>query len=278
MSEKLIQNLTDLGFSRLEAEIYAELARCGRLSGYSVAKNLNKTRPSVYNALDNLLEKGFVLSEPTKAGGCEYSAAEPELLLNDISRRVTDAAQQAKKAFKELKGRDAAPRFENIEGKSALVATANRIIGGAKKEIVMNSSMPLDGLRDSLLDAARRKVRIILFTWRNLDTLGIPLELYSGFRGTDFCAEERLFLVADLRRCVIGSNDTSAFIPHRKIVKKLPAGERDFLGMTSTNRLIVNMVTEHVHFDIYLNRLRKKYKKSLFTDDIVLNSLMEKGI
>ncbi len=207
----------------------------------------------------------------------EYVAVKPELLLSDISRTVTGAAAEAKKFFRELESKQHSPHFENIEGKSNLLATANRIIMSARKEIVITSSMSLEPLYASLKEAARRKVRIILFSWQNLDTLGLPIEFYSNFEGTDFCSEERLFLVADLRRCVIGSNDTSAFIPHKKITKKLPTGEKDFLGMTSTNRLVVNMVTEHIHFDIYLHKLKRK-GRLIFTDDILLHSLMEQGI
>lgn len=276
MNEEIVLNLQRLGFSKLEAEVYISLAQGKKMSGYAIAKTLNKTRPAVYNALDNLLEKGFVNFVRGK-NGMEYVAVKPELLLSDISRTVTGAAAEAKKFFRELESKQHSPYFENIEGKSNLLATANRIIMSARKEIVITSSMSLEPLYASLKEAARRKVRIILFSWQNLDTLGLPIEFYSNFEGTDFCSEERLFLVADLRRCVIGSNDTSAFIPHKKITKKLPTGEKDFLGMTSTNRLVVNMVTEHIHFDIYLHKLKRK-GRLIFTDDILLHSLMEQGI
>lgn len=275
MSEELILNLQNLGFSKMEAEVYVSLVQGKSMSGYAIAKALNKTRPAVYNALDNLLEKGFVNFVREK--NCtEYVAVEPELLLSDISRKVSGAAAEAKKFFKELEAKKTAPRFENIEGKSNLLATANRIIMSARKEIIVTSSMSLEPFYDSLKDAVRRKVRVILFSWQNLDTFDLPIEFYSNFEGTDFCSEERLFLVADLKRCVIGSNDISAFIPHKKITKKLPAGEKDFLGMTSTNRLLVNMITEHIHFDIYLHKLKRK-RRLLFTDDIRLHSLMEQG-
>lgn len=276
MNEELVLNLQSLGFSKLEAEVYVSLVQGKSMSGYAIAKVLNKTRPAVYNALDNLLEKGFV-NFVRRKNGTEYVAVEPELLLSDISRKVTGAAGNARKIFKELESKKIAPRFENIEGKSNLLATANRIIMSARKEILMNSSMPLEPLYASLKEAARQKVRIILFSWQKIDTLDLPIEFYSNFDGTNYCSEERLFLVADLKRCVIGSNDTSAFIPHKKTSKKLPAGEKDFLGMTSTNRLLVNMVTEHIHFDIYLHKLKRK-RRLVFTDDIQLHSLMERGI
>ncbi|MDE5580532.1 MAG: hypothetical protein K2I95_03830, partial [Treponemataceae bacterium] len=120
MNEELVLNLQSLGFSKLEAEVYVSLVQGKSMSGYAIAKVLNKTRPAVYNALDNLLEKGFV-NFVRRKNGTEYVAVEPELLLSDISRKVTGAAGNARKIFKELESKKIAPRFENIEGKSNLL-------------------------------------------------------------------------------------------------------------------------------------------------------------
>lgn len=48
--------------------------------------------------------------------------------------------------------------------------------------------------------------------------------------------------------------------------------------MTSDNRLIVNLVSEHIHFDIYLQKLRKKFNRDIISKDICIGTLMEKGI
>jgi hypothetical protein len=77
--------------------------------------------------------------------------------------------------------------------------------------------------------------------------------------------------------CIIGSNDRAAFFPYGKKVDLLPDGEDDFLGMTSDNRLMINLVTEHIHFDIYLQRLKKVHGKDLIDSSIQIGTLMEKG-
>ena len=135
--EDLISNLEQLGFSKIEAQVYSCLVQHDIMSGYSIAKNLNKTRPSVYNALDNLLEKGFVNIVHGETVS-EYVAVDPELLLNDISIRVSVAAKKAREKLVQLKAKSKIPRFENIEGKSNLVSAVNRLIANSKKEIVMN--------------------------------------------------------------------------------------------------------------------------------------------
>jgi hypothetical protein len=47
--------------------------------------------------------------------------------------------------------------------------------------------------------------------------------------------------------------------------------------MTSDNRLMINLVTEHIHFDIYLQRLKKVHGKDLIDSSIQIGTLMEKG-
>lgn len=276
MTETLAQYLSDLGFSHIEALVYQVLVTDGQLSGYQIAKKLNRTRPSIYGALDNLVAKHFINLVPGKTA--RYSAVDPESLIDEISNRVKNSANSAKLALKELSIFTDRNRFENIEGKSNLISTALRIIRNAKKEILINSSMDLKPFEKELKLAAKRKVRIILFSWENIDTYDIPLEFYCGYEEGGACIEERFFLVADLQNCIAGSNDKSTFFPHMKAGKKLPAGERDFFAMSTSNRLFVNMVTEHIHFDIYLHRLKKKSNQEVITRDIQIGTLMEKGL
>ena len=127
--------------------------------------------------------------------------------------------------------------------------------------------------------ASNRGVRIILFSWQNINTYDIPLEFYCGYTGENVCSDKRIFMVVDARNCVIGSNDRTGYTPHKTISEEsiLPDSEKDFLGMTSTNQLVVNIVMEHIHFDIYLQRLKTKYGQSLIDTDIQIGTIMEQG-
>ncbi|MGN0729141.1 TrmB family transcriptional regulator [Treponema sp.] len=279
MTDNIIETLGALGFSKMETLVYCALVPEEKMGGYQLAKKLNAPRPSVYSALENLLSKEYIKSIPGEIA--EYQAVPPDILIDGILKKQSSNAAKAKEMLKTL----AAPisiqeRFVNIEGKTKLISIVNNLISEAKKEIVFNCSMPLDFFKDELLSAAKRKVRIVLFSWQNLDTLSIPLEFFCGYDGTDCCPEQRILLVSDMAHCVVGSNDRAIFFPHRPHhkIKKLPDGENDFLGMTSDNRLIVNLVSEHIHFDIYLQRLRKKFKRDIITKDIRIGTLMEKGI
>ena len=60
--ELLIETLVNCGLKRIEAEVYAFLAKKGSCKGKYIANALNLTKQQVYPALKKLTEKGIVKS------------------------------------------------------------------------------------------------------------------------------------------------------------------------------------------------------------------------
>jgi predicted transcriptional regulator len=84
--------LKGLGFTTLEAEVYAGLAMSGRpMSGYELAKELGASRSNVYAALHRLERAGAVLQQPHHTGNrywaVEFSAV-AERALGDLRARI----------------------------------------------------------------------------------------------------------------------------------------------------------------------------------------------
>ena len=65
MNERMLNLLTDIGFSNLEATIYITLLKEPGVTGYRVAKILGKPVPNTYKALDSLKKKGAVIADET---------------------------------------------------------------------------------------------------------------------------------------------------------------------------------------------------------------------
>ena len=76
---KLQETLERLNFSRLEAQIYMALIGSEPMSAYQLAKKIAIARPSIYNALEHMLDKGMVELVPDQTA--LYTAQEPEVLL-----------------------------------------------------------------------------------------------------------------------------------------------------------------------------------------------------
>ena len=73
---KLQETLEHLNFSRLEAQIYMALIGSEPMSAYQLAKKIAIARPSIYNALEHMLDKGMVELVPDQTA--LYAAQEPE--------------------------------------------------------------------------------------------------------------------------------------------------------------------------------------------------------
>ena len=82
MQEQLLNYLCNLGFSRIEAQVYCTLVPEEKMGGYQIAKKLNLQRPSVYNALNSLESRGFITVIPGET--TEYSAVEPDVLMDEL--------------------------------------------------------------------------------------------------------------------------------------------------------------------------------------------------
>ena len=84
---KLQETLEHLNFSRLEAQIYMALIGSEPMSAYQLAKKIAIARPSIYNALEHMLDKGMVELVPDQTA--LYTAQEPEVLLGRMQAEMT---------------------------------------------------------------------------------------------------------------------------------------------------------------------------------------------
>lgn len=275
--------LVRLGFSQTEAKVYCAMVSEEKMNGYQIAKLLGTSRSSVYAALENLLDKGAIVSIQGQTS--EYAVVDPGQLIDKITSKYKKSAETAKNLLEQLSlRRRASNYFCNIQGWQNLLDEIKSMVDSAEKEILMNSSIDLKPLVENLDKAKKRGVRIIVFSWLNLELYNLDIELYCNDVSLLKSPQKRFIMVADNNSCILCSNDRNEFIPYKEIVKNdgslcsmLSAEDKDFLGVRTDNRLLVNLMAEHIHFDIYLNKLRIKYGGEIITPDIHINSIMENG-
>lgn len=279
MDSVTVESLVQLGFSPTEAKVYFTMVSEEKMNGYQIAKALRISRSSVYAALENLLEKGAIFSVPGQTS--EYSVVEPDRLIDRITENYKKNGEIAKNLLKQISLKKRASNyFCNIQGQQKLIDEINLMIECANREIIIDSAMDLKPFVENLKSAKERGVRIILFSWVNLELYNLDIEFYCNDISHEKGVELRFLMVCDNISCIICSNDRNEFIPYSKYfteVKELPAEDSDFIGLKSDNRLFVSLIQEHIHFDIYLNKLRIKNGGEIITKDILCNTLMETG-
>ncbi|MCX8130243.1 MAG: HTH domain-containing protein [Clostridia bacterium] len=256
--EDLIEELMGLNFSRTEAAVYITLVSQGRANGYKIAKILNLSRSTVYAALDNLNQRGCIYLVPGESS--EYEPKDPETLIEQLKRDFVKTADKVREKIKSMDKKPVENRFLNIEGYDKIITKTKELIEDAEAEIYINTEFDLELFKKEILDADARGVRTIVFSFTELDTKGLPVEVYSHGNSYEKCGDERLMLVVDNKKSLISSNEQRS----------------DYIGIFTENRLLTRIVSEHIHHDVYMLRLKNRGKGEIVDKDILLNTIVER--
>jgi sugar-specific transcriptional regulator TrmB len=264
MDERLIHQLETLNFNPIEAKVYIELLKHKALNGSQIAKKINASRSSVYSALNQLYHRGVVFLIPGDTN--MYKAENPEILIDKMKALFEDTTQSLKKGLLQLEQGENEKKYYNLSGTQNFINKVKTLLLQADKEVYMNSSIDLQLFKNEFEALAQRGVRIIVFTFDKMDTDELPIELYThpiaNYNETQITKEElRLMLVIDLNTTLICS----------ALDKNV-----EMTGTFTDNPLLVHIVSEHIHHDIYLSRLKESLKKELIDESVTLDSLLER--
>lgn len=237
MSE-LVTKLMDFGFTKTDALVYINLLKNGRASGYKIAKDISLSRSSVYSSIDNLYKSGYIFMSDGDTK--EYEAKSPELIFNQIEQKTVENIQVLKKELSKMMLPEEKEFIYNVPGHSNLFQKVKEMISQAQVEIYLNTDFDLKLLEKELIEAVERGVRIIAFSFNRIAVPHPKIEIYSRWEKeeTDY-PSRRFMMVKDMKTAIV--------FDHRD----------ESVGLYSNNRLLVKMVAEHIHSDIYLTEYEK---------------------
>ncbi|HEX3075490.1 MAG TPA: helix-turn-helix domain-containing protein [Lachnospiraceae bacterium] len=257
--DDLIDYLCNLYFTRLEAKIYVTLLEGGELTGYQIAKKIHISRSSVYAVLDSMHERGIILllsGDPQV-----YKAEKPDTLIPKLKRDFIENADLAQKRLENIQQDTGQEQFFNLKGIDNIIAKARELLMSSKKEVYMNTDFDLHLFEEEFKLLKKRGVRVVVFSFANLDCKGLDIEFYSHYRGECITGNPtRMMLVTDLNVTLVAD-----------AYKDRP----EFLGTVTQNSLMVSIIAEHIHNDIYLLRLRDN-KHLVFDETITMGTMLEK--
>ncbi|ALM72487.1 TrmB family transcriptional regulator [Vibrio vulnificus] len=235
---ELVTKLMDFGFTKTDALVYINLLKNGRASGYKIAKEIGLSRSSVYSSIDNLYKNGciFMSDGETK----EYEAKSPDLIFNQIEKKTIENIQILKKELSRMMLQEEKEFIYNVTGFENLLQKAREMLNLAQVEIYLNTDFHLELLSEEISQAIERGVRVIVFSFNRLAIPHPKVELYSRSEQSEKrYPSHRFMLVVDMKQAMMFS--------HRQETQ----------GLYSNNRLIVKMMAEHIHSDIYLTEYEK---------------------
>ena len=152
--------------------------------------------------------------------------------------------------------------FEHIHGFNDVVAAAKSILKSAKMDVYINADFPITQLREELEFLVDNNINVCIFSFYNLGKIPAGINVYSHnhkMKINHVCT--RLMIAVDEQEILIADSYGE---------------DARWRGTRTNNPLMVDVVCEHIHNDIYLMQIRQKYGREIY-DNVKTHDNFEKG-
>ncbi|MGL5175318.1 MAG: TrmB family transcriptional regulator [Cetobacterium sp.] len=242
-NEKILENLEKVGFGRKEAEVFLELIKNPGTNGSQIAKTLGYPRTTVYQNLDILQKKGYINSYLDKEITF-YKTMDLNEIFENYKKNVESATKFLKDELNKVGVSGKQKQFYNLNSFDDIKDRFKTILKRAEKVVYINTNLDLFEFEKDFKKLKEKGVRIILFSFNKTDYANLGIEAYirESFNLNVTDSEKRIMVAIDSTAAIIGSNY-----------------EGEFCGTYSENKLLVNIVTEHIKNDIHLMKLENQF-------------------
>jgi predicted DNA-binding transcriptional regulator len=257
--EDIIKLLKNIHFSEQEAKIYLQCLKTPGVTVFQVSKVLHISRTSVYATMEKMSQKGILLVEH---GAKElYYSEKPDILLSKLNQTYDKQINQLKNVLKDVHTEIEQEPYLNIHGFKQIIGKARTMIYGSKSEIYINTDLDLNVLGDALRFLEPKGVDIYAFSFQEQNYKHIGMKLYSHH--LDRFEPSRLMLVIDNHEVLVANKHEKTNTWHATYTR---------------NPLMVSIISEHIHHDIYLLLVEQKYNKDFLKiyPNIEIGSKLEK--
>jgi HTH-type transcriptional regulator, sugar sensing transcriptional regulator len=165
--------LQALGFTEIEARVYACLVQESPATGYRVSHLIGRPTPNTYKALASLAQKGAVILDDGDRRQCR--AVPPEQLLVALERRFREDAERARAALASLRPAGGDDRVYQVRNVEQVLERARSMLAGTRTLALLDVfPAPLGRLHEALEGAARR-VRVVAKVYAEAAVKGVEL-------------------------------------------------------------------------------------------------------
>ncbi len=243
--EKVVELLKSIHFTENEAAIYVHLLKNPGLTVFQISKDLHFSRSSIYSTIDQMYEKGMLLLE--NGSKDLYFAEDPNALLSKLSKSYQKNIENLKKEMSMIDSGVNREPYLNMVGYFNILGKIRTMLYGAEIEVYMNTDLDLEQFDDCFSHLERKGVDVYIFSFRDTNYKRTNVHLFSHrYQST---IQTRMMLVIDMKSVLVANHLTD---------------RNEWMGTITKNDLMVHIITEHIHHDIYLLQLKNKVNQSIF--------------
>ena len=198
--------LIKVGFSLNEAKVYVTLLQNKALNGYEIAKLSGVSRSLVYDVIQRLLNKGFIIKSEGAIN--YYVALDYNKTLEKIDNENHKNLLNAESKLKLLSKKENDNEFIfNIRGFDKFIDKAKERILLAKREISLSIwKQDFALLEDDLLKAIKRGVKVYIFSFEDIILDKAEIFSYKVKDASNLFPYRRISLIIDNNDTFIGEN------------------------------------------------------------------------
>lgn len=198
--------LIKVGFSLNEAKVYVTLLQNKALNGYEIAKLSGVSRSLVYDVIERLLNKGFIIKSEGAIN--YYVALDYNKTLEKIDNENHKNLLNAEAKLKLLSKKENDNEFIfNIRGIDKFIEKAKERILLAKREISLSIwKQDFALLEDDLLKAIKRGVKVYIFSFEDIILDKAEIFSYKVKDASNLFPYRRISLIIDNNDTFIGEN------------------------------------------------------------------------
>lgn len=244
MSATTIEEMKQLGFTGVEAEIYLYLLQHPLATGYEISKGTALPRANTYQALETLAAKERITAvsqEPAR-----YAAVPPARLLKRIQEETQQRCQSLEEQLSALEQPDGMGHFWELSERGRIESRMIEMVNTAQRRIAANLwAEDLERLSAPLRAARDRGCTIILnlFGEANADFATI----YRHEEPEQVVGQHVVALTIDFAEALVAALDTPA------------------TGVVTENHTLVHLVEKLIRDEAYLASIYEQFAPELET-------------
>jgi|GEM_PF-766081 len=243
MSSRLLDNLKQLGFNEYEARVYIEmLHQTDPLTAYEIGKLSGVPRSKVYEVVDNLRKKQFVVQmEDTPK---KYLPVDPEEVFSSIEKSFKTSVNFVKEELNHLERGETIDYIFNIFGKETIIERSKQMIRSASSTILIAvDRLMLDVLQKELENIEQSGIELNIVLYGESEHIDFQNVYNHRLREPDIRNFSFILLDIDFREILAGTMSASSNEGH---------------GFWTRSVYLCNIMQDNIIHEISLGMLEQK--------------------
>lgn len=241
--------LNKIGLTDAEAKVYLALLQHGNLSGYEASKLAGVPRSKIYNLLESLINKGFILYTQYETNN-KYSALPMSEVADKVKHETEDVLENLTEKLGILPQRTNMDYIWHIRSNENVFAKCREIIKRTDKELLLQVwKEDLHHIMDDLLTLEKQGLRVGIVFFNMSDEEDIPFKNYCLHKMEEEKKEEMggrwITLVSDMKEVVFGQIITD------KIAEVI----------WTESRPMISLAAECVRHDLYFYKSANRFQE-----------------